>query len=158
MAKKAIAKKKPGPPKGQGGRPPKLVVDEKVLRQVENMASLGLTQEQIALLLDIGERTFREHKERSEELSAAYKRGRSQGALQATSGLREQINNGNMTALIFYLKTQCRWKEPPHEISGPDGGPIENQHTLTVVGERIVRAFEKGNNEYLAIEEHADDE
>ena len=130
-AKKKPASKKRGPPKGQGGRPPKLVIDDKVLRQVEAMAGLGLIIEDIASVLGLGERTLDRYKANSEELQAAYKKGKARGALEVTSSLRQQINAGSVASTIFYLKTQCRWKEPPREISGPDGGPIEHKHGLS---------------------------
>jgi len=107
------------------------VENAEVLSQVEAMAGLGLTMEQIASVLGVGERTLHTYKASSEELSAAYQKGRARGAISVASSLRTQITAGNVTAMIFYLKTQCRWKEPPREISGPDGGPIEHKHGLS---------------------------
>jgi hypothetical protein len=40
---------------------------------------------------------------------------------KATGDGREAV-----TAAIFWLKTRAHWKETSvHEVSGPDGGPIE---------------------------------
>lgn len=45
----------------------------------------------------------------------------------AESKLYQQVDNGNMTAIIFYLKTQAKDRGyiERQEHSGPDGGPME---------------------------------
>lgn len=117
---------KRGPKKGQGGRPPKLRIDAKLTGQVEAMAGLGLTIEQIGLILDVSEATVHRYKSENTKLMRAYQKGRAQGGMEATNSLRGLIRAGNVTAIIFYLKTQCRWKEvSQHEHTGPDGGPIQ---------------------------------
>lgn len=129
---------KNGPLKGEGGRPPKLEVDAKLVRQIETMAGLGLTLEQIGLILGISDKTVSNYKLKYPELSSAYQKGRAHGALQATKGLRQAMQAGGregLTALIFYLKTQCRWKEPTHlEVSGPDGSPIKVNEKVKLSG------------------------
>ena len=45
----------------------------------------------------------------------------------AEGKIKSEINKGNITAIIFTLKTQGKnrgWIER-HEVSGPDNGPIE---------------------------------
>lgn len=117
---------KRGPTKGTGGRSQKLMVDDNLIRQVEAMAGLGLTLEQISLILGIGETTLHEYRKNFPKLSDAYQKGRSKGALDVTSSLRTLIKAGNTSATIFYLKTQCRWKETKHvEHTGEDGAPIQ---------------------------------
>lgn len=117
--------KRKGPPKGSGGRPVEFIADADVVRQVESMAGLGLTLEQIALVLGVCEHTLFNHRKKSEVLNAAYKKGRAQGAMEVTKGLRAQILKGNMTAIIFYCKTQLGWREVDrHEITAADGAPL----------------------------------
>ena len=50
----------------------------------------------------------------------------------AEGKLLEQINEGNMTGIIFYLKTQAKDRGyiERHEVSGPDGGPVSVDHTF----------------------------
>ena len=45
----------------------------------------------------------------------------------AESALLKQINEGNTTAIIFFLKTQgkARGYVERQEVSGPDGGPLQ---------------------------------
>ena len=40
--------------------------------------------------------------------------------------LRTLIRAGNVAATLFYLKTQCGWRETSRvEVSGPDKKPVE---------------------------------
>ena len=46
--------------------------------------------------------------------------------------LIDEIEAGNMTGIIFYLKTQAKDRGyiERHEVSGPDGGPVSVDHTF----------------------------
>ena len=71
-------KGKPGPKKGQGGRPKKMLTNEQI-RQAEEMAGLGMDHASIALVLGICETTLFARKKDQEELSEALKRGLAKG-------------------------------------------------------------------------------
>jgi hypothetical protein len=47
----------------------------------------------------------------------------------AESALFNQIKEGNVTSIIFYLKTKGRRRGyvERQEISGPDGGPVQTE-------------------------------
>lgn len=86
---------------------------------VVRMSSVGVNQVDIAAVLDISPTTlikyYRKdlHDERTENV------GKVAGAL-----LKSAID-GNVTSMIFYLKTQGGWREiQHHEHSGPDGDAI----------------------------------
>ena len=87
---------------------PKIHID---LKQVESLAANGLTQEQIAAALGISESTLHKRKQENTEFTAAIKRGKAKGIALVTNKLMESIKNGNMTGMIFFLKTQAGWKE-----------------------------------------------
>ncbi|MGA4275589.1 hypothetical protein ACI2VH_02865 [Ralstonia nicotianae] len=56
---------------------------------------------------------------------------------------------GAVTAAIFWLKTQARWKETPQgiELTGKDGGPVE-QRTTVVDEKQVAAAVAKLEDEY----------
>ena len=101
---------------------PKIQID---LKQVESLAANGLTQEQIASALGISETTLHQRKRDSADFAAAIKRGKAKGIALVTNKLMESIKGGNMTGMIFFLKTQAGWKETNvQELTGANGDPI----------------------------------
>ena len=102
---------------------PKIHID---LKQVESLAANGLTQEQIASALGISERTLRSRKGEIADFANAIKRGKAKGIALVTNKLMESIKGGNMTGMIFFLKTQAGWKETNvQEHTGKDGTALQ---------------------------------
>ena len=98
--------------KKKRGRPPKIKeITPELLKKIENLAGAFFTHEEIALALDIGERTFREMMERNPEISAVYKKGKNNVKKQAVFTLRQAMQEGSETACIFLLKTQFGFRE-----------------------------------------------
>ena len=95
--------------KNKGGRPATVLNDDQ-LAQVETLASF-LTLDQIADYFCIGRTTFHRIMERQEEVSVRYKKGRTNAIGTVAKSLIQQAREGNITAQIFYLKTQGGWKE-----------------------------------------------
>ncbi len=95
--------------KNLGGRPEKVLNEEQII-QVEALASV-LTTEQIADYLGIGRTTFYSVMERQPEVAERYKRGRAKAVANISGNLIKQAQAGNITAAIFYLKTQAGWSE-----------------------------------------------
>ena len=92
-----------------GGRPP-VVFDEAQTAQVEALAAV-LSKGQMADYFNISETTLREVESRQPEVFDAYKRGKAKAVGNVAKNLIQQAQNGNITAAIFYLKTQAGWKE-----------------------------------------------
>jgi len=92
-----------------GGRPP-VVFDEAQTAQVEALAAV-LSKGQMADYFSISENTLREIEERQPEVSEAYKRGKAKAIGNVAKNLISQAQMGNISAAIFYLKTQAGWKE-----------------------------------------------
>ena len=102
---------------------PKIQID---LKQVESLAANGLTQEQIASALGISERTLRSRKGEIADFADAIKRGKAKGIALVTNKLMESIKGGNMTGMIFFLKTQAGWKETNvQEHTGANGTALQ---------------------------------
>ena len=116
--------KKPG--QNGGARPgagrPAFIPTDAERKQVEAMSGYGLPIEQIAVLVrdGIDADTLRKHF--AQELIS--------GKAKANSGvgrtLFQKAMGGDTAAMIWWSKTQMRWKEvQQHEITGADGAPIE---------------------------------
>lgn len=81
------------------------------LEEVERLAALGLTEEQIGLALGVSQDTITRRKQDTAEFAEAIKKGKAQGIGHVTNRLREQIDNGNVTAILFFLKCRAGWNE-----------------------------------------------
>lgn len=95
------------------------------LAEVERLASLGLTREQIATSLGVSESTFYNRMRDEEAFAEAVKRGEALGISTVASKLMEQINEGNTTAMIFFLKSRAGWREASEikvETNAPSTG------------------------------------
>ena len=83
------------------------------LDKIKEYSSLGMRQEEIARLLNIAGSTFKYWLGDPDmpELKEALETGRANAKVIVTTKLFQQINEGNIVAIIFYLKTQCGWRE-----------------------------------------------
>ena len=95
---------------GEGGGRPPVVFDDAKVAQVEALAAV-LSKAQMADYFGICENTFREVEDRQPEVSEAYQKGRGKAIAGVGSNLLTQARNGNVSAAIFYLKTQAGWRE-----------------------------------------------
>lgn len=125
-AEKSVTKKRGGPRPNSGGaregagRPAFEPTDHE-RKQVEAMSGYGLPIEQIAVLVRDGIDTDTLRKRFAQELVS--------GKAKANSGvgrtLFQKAMSGDTAAMIWWSKTQMRWKEvQAHEITGRDGAPV----------------------------------
>lgn len=112
--------------KRERGRPMK----EIDLNEVARLAGLGLTREQIAALLNISLPTLYSRQKEDPAFAEAMKSGRAKSLEVVSSRLMELVAEGNLGAMIFYLKSQGGWSEKQSiELTGKNGGAIEvNNH------------------------------
>lgn len=117
---------------------PKIItITEEHYSQVEALAAY-LTQEQIADFLGMGRTTFNERLDSDERLSEHYKKGKAKAVGKAASKLMEAVNDGNLTAIIFFLKTQGGWRETSKlDLSSEDGSMSPSNETGKAVLEAI---------------------
>lgn len=90
--------------------PKKRTLTEDEISQVERLAAV-LKMEDIADFLGIHDRTLRKHMTRDATVRAAYEKGRARAKAAVGTGLLQQARDGNITAMIFYAKTQMGWRE-----------------------------------------------
>jgi hypothetical protein len=88
---------------------------------VERLSGFGLPIAQISLLVRGGISTTTLQKHFRSELAS----GRAKAHAKATQTLYSQAVGGNVACLLFYLKTQCGFREVDrHELTGADGAPL----------------------------------
>ena len=79
------------------------------LDKAEELAGLGMDEQNIALCLNLHPHTLSHKKAEFSLLSQAIKRGQAKGIADVTAALKANINLGNVTAQIFYLKAKAKW-------------------------------------------------
>lgn len=89
---------------------PRKTLTPKQLDEVETLSAV-LSSDQIADYFGIARSTFYEIMERQPEVSGRYKKGRAKAIGDIGSGLLMQAREGNVSAAMFYLKTQAGWRE-----------------------------------------------
>ena len=100
-----------------------------------NLGLLG----QIADHFGISVKTFQRVMERQPDVMTAYKKGKSSKIKYVASKLMDKINDGDLTAIIFFMKTQAGWTEKQAmELTSPDG---------TMTPTRIERVFVDPSND-----------
>lgn len=94
--------------------------DEQLAADIKRGARWGLTNEQLAGMYEIPESTMKKH------YGVELKIGRVGGVQLAAGKLFEKILAGNLTAIIFYLKTKGGFIEARGITPiGKDGQPID---------------------------------
>lgn len=114
----------------KGGRPIIELTDEQVI-QVKALAQY-LSKGQIADYLGVARSTFDAILERDERVFIHYKKGKASAIANVAKGLVQQAIEGNMTAAIFYLKTQAGWKETQVVDNTSSDGSMSPPQDLTV--------------------------
>lgn len=91
-------------------------------KQVEALSGYGVPMEQIAVLVrdGIDSDTLRKHFQ--QELIS----GKAKANGQVGKTLFQKATGGDTAAMIWWSKTQMRWKEvQQHEITGENGSPLK---------------------------------
>lgn len=89
--------------------------------EVETLAAV-LNAEQIADFLGVGRTTFFALLNRDEDLGERYKRGKARAVGAVAQSLVTKARAGNVTAMIFFLKTQGGWRETVEVAQPMDEG------------------------------------
>jgi hypothetical protein len=102
--------------------------------QVTVMAAIGIRRDTMCSILGISEPTLDKYYRKE------YEAGKDQANALVASRLWETavfgLGKEHVTAAIFWLKTQARWKETvANELSGPNGTPIPIEETNRLTDE-----------------------
>ena len=85
-----------------------------------------LKQDQLAKYYGVSTKTLQTRFKDNPEWRDAYDQGRADTVRKVGAALVKKAMDGNLTAMIFYLKTQAGWWDKQMvEHSGPGGGAIE---------------------------------
>ena len=100
------------------GRPEYQKTDEDA-KNVEALTIAGVPQKLVSKILKISEPTLRKHYRDELDTSKA------KANAVISQSLFKLAREGNVTAQIFWLKTQAGWKETNHvELTGKDGDKL----------------------------------
>jgi len=117
---------------GKGGGPKLIVFDDEQIKQVEKLSAM-LNKEQLADFMGVSHVTMIAIEGRQPEVSLAYKRGKAKAIAGMAQSLVAQARDGNVSAAMFYLKTQAGWKERQALDITSGGKKIENNFIITPV-------------------------
>ena len=96
-------------------------------RLVESTSGLGLPHEQIAMLVDIDDKTLRKHYRRELDV------GKAKANSQIAKTLYQKATAGDTTSLIWWTKAQMRWSETvKQEVTGADGEALNGIQVVFV--------------------------
>jgi hypothetical protein len=118
----------------KSGPKPRLKITSEMLEEVKVLSGRGLTQEQIYKYYRVSNATWYNYIQKYPELGNAIAEGRSKTISFVSGKLMELIKLGNLSAIIFYLKTRGGYTEDKidndRNLSANNDNP--NSLTLTV--------------------------
>lgn len=95
-------------------------VTPEVIKEIEVLAGRGLTQEEMYCYFGTSRHTWYDRMNKYPEMYEAIKRGKAKTKSFVVGKLFEQCKKGNVSAIIFYLKTQHRWSEHSAPVKEED--------------------------------------
>jgi hypothetical protein len=108
---------------------------EENIKLIYDSALGGMIESQIAGLFRVGSCIFEKWKKKHPEIRAALTDGKSWGINNAIGVLQRLINQGNVAATIFYLKTQALMRETNRFVDiNNDNYRIEKPHKINLKG------------------------
>lgn len=90
----------------------KIQVTDSIVHAIEEYSGQGATLENIALMLDVSDSTL-DRWLKLPQVQRAYKRGKLLAVNTIAGKLYSLAEEGNIVAIIFYLKSQAQWNDRP---------------------------------------------
>ncbi len=106
----------------------RFVFEDEEVKQVEKLSSV-LNQEQMAHFFGMSPSTFDKIISRDQRIRDAFDKGRAKALAMVGGKLLKKALDGNLTAMIFFMKAQAGWRDQNQqvELTGKGGGPIETK-------------------------------
>lgn len=122
-----------------------IVLNDLQIAQVEALANY-LPIKQVAGYFNLSASDFLDLQKKDKRVLRAYRKGKVRGLCKVTELLWQQMEAGNVTAIIFFLKTRGGWSERPFAETGDN--PLKFKNIKFVLKEFKA---EKGKGELEAI-------
>ena len=147
---------------------PAIEITEEICDKAESLAAQGLTMEQIALILGMGERTLYEKKVEFPQFAHSIEAGQAKGIGVVVNRLYKKAtgyesvektittdHEGNMKtvettkkyepefqSIKHYLNNRAGWTDKS-ELSGPGGGPIQTKIVYEIVDPKVTKVIKE---------------
>lgn len=120
--------------KNKGGRPPKIIADEKTIAVLKALAAVGATQLEAAMHLKVSETTFEGFLGKNKEAREAWDAGPPTFKLSLRRAQMKLALSGHATMLIWLGKQYLGQRDKSDvELAGKDGNPIQSEFTVKFV-------------------------
>ena len=118
--------------------------DERDVKQIQTMAGLGMTSEQMAAVLGVSKSTFDRRQADQTEVSEAVLKGRALTSMTVRQTAYQMAVSGESPALtIFWLKCREQWKEPREEQNDNDAPIALSYDPTRKIEKRVVPITQK---------------
>lgn len=142
------AKREARPPHKRNGRPPHIPTDQ-LRGLVKWLRIAGYREDKVAEAMGLDAKTLRKHyrdelDNAKAQTDAMVTNGLVLNAIGGPKGAWEKVN---ITAAIFYAKTQMGWKETTaFEHAGKDGAPIKIESLTDAQLEILISRISNGSS------------
>lgn len=117
-----MTKQQPKGEKNKGGRPPKLIADDKTMATISGLARIQCTNVEAAAVLGVCRETFEQFLGREEKAKDAWEHGKQNG-LASLRRNQFKMSEANATMAIW-LGKQYLGQKDKHEIAGDADSPL----------------------------------
>ena len=101
---------------------------EDKVQLIEKAVELGISQKRACYLAGIDESTLTKRKQRQPDLVMRLKKAEAKAASWVAGKLMEKIRDGNLTAMIFWLKTRTEEFREKQEVIEVDEGERDTRY------------------------------
>lgn len=118
-------------------------------KKVEALAAMGLNQKEICAAMGISYHVMRNRRNEatpaSKLIEEALEIGKAKGVAKVANKLMQMVDEGNVTATIFYLKCKAGWRENDNINISADKGILVIQKSITEDEKKLIMGTEERN-------------